>query len=243
MGELSNILEEVRKAYEGTGAPEVKRLSKKTKCNKCHYSALCLAASFQEVVERLKLFVCPECKGLFATFIRKTSEEGEEVEEDTIKEVPLPGCAAFVFSCGNHVCSEACRNAQENARPAFGRGIFDKYAEQIKIRTPAAPNPLRPIVSPTPGMPNGNSDIWWGSTKDSTTYTISHTSDSANAQVENNANRESQQEHLGQAVGQVATNAINVVDQAVSDAADAFAQGYADMKLALENYYKEHKEE
>ena len=178
--------------------------------------------------------MCPECKNLFATFY----EEPEDPEAGTdtialIREVPLPGCAAFVFACQNHICGEACRNAQESSRPTYGRGILDKYRDivdpnqVIGIGTPPMPGPytypvqpIQPLAPATPGIPNGNNDMWYG--------TKTYTSDStADIKVENVAgtNMESQQERMG----------------ITQDRADAFAQGYSAVVNALNTYHKQNK--
>jgi hypothetical protein len=147
MEDLGILLEKIHEVHDTAAPTEVERLPRKAKCSKCYYSALCLATSFEEVVERLKLFVCPECKNLFATFL----EKGEIV----IREVPLPSCAAFMFATQRHVCSEVCRTAQ--------------------IRTNSYPPPLGQIIpeipiTPIPPVGTGtiSPDGWYTYTSDNT---------------------------------------------------------------------------
>ncbi len=91
------------------------------------------------------MFLCPECKNLFATFEEKVWEQGVEKVQTVFKEVPLPGCAAFIFQCGTCLCSAGCRNAQQNSTPAFKLPPGGPYP--IGTETPAAPVP--------PGWPGG----------------------------------------------------------------------------------------
>lgn len=208
MGELSELLEKVRETYATSEPTKVKRLSKKAKCSNCHYSALCLATTFQEVVERLKLFLCPECKNLFATF--------KESEGIVIKEVPLPGCAAFIFSCQTHVCGEACLNAQQQSRPVFDKSIFDRFDRHedkiIGIGTPAAP---RAPGSPWAPAPNGNNDIWYGTdTGNNVSFTVSDTTDA-----------------------RIKTESKTITAQM----GQAYQAGYDAMKTTLDKYCKENE--